>query len=389
MASGSIERIVSSRTGKVTWRARFSFEDPRGRQHRSKTFKSKRDAQAWLTARQHEMRTGDYLDLIPATLEDIVKVWLERRRKSVRSSTWVMDQMAWKVWVKPQFGTRQVASIKPSEIQALYDRMSAVGRSRSTIMNVHTFLTQVFRMCVADGYLKVEPTRNRHLPGPTTSNAQFWTAEQTGVFLNSIADDDLESLWRLMISTGIRIGEVLVLTWDDFDADLRQLRINKTMRTDFDRSVTVASQAKTKSSNRTIILPASTVMALHRQRRRVEAAALAAGPNWVENNLIFPNLQTGVLYKTKRIRNHFRRLARAASVPAITLHQLRHTAATLMLASGVHAKVVQEQLGHANIAMTMDRYGHVTTGMRDAAAKAMDDVLGSLEGRKHIEKPGP
>jgi integrase len=386
MASGTIERIVSPRSGKVTWRARFSFESDTGRQHRSKTFKTKREAEAWLTARQHELRSGDYVELIPATLREVAGIWLERRRRSVQSSTWKLNERAWRVWVEPEFGSRQVRSISPSEIQALYDRIAASGRSYNTVFSVHVFLKLVFRMCVADGYLKVDPTRFRTLPGRSSAKGACWTAEQANQFLQAIAEDELEALWRLLVSTGIRVGEALVLTWNDLDTERRLLRINKTLRADFDGRLIIGQNAKTKASNRMVILPASTVMALHRHRGRIDSSRAVSESAWVDQNLIFPNLQTGDVRSPGWIRERLRRLAKQAGVPPVTPHHLRHTAATLMLAAGVHAKVVQEQLGHANISITLDLYGHVTTGMKDAAATAMDGVLGSSLGAIEAEK---
>jgi integrase len=136
------------------------------------------------------------------------------------------------------------------------------------------------------------------------------------------------------------------------------------------------SEPKTKKSRRQIHLTKTAVEALKAHRVRQNEERLRMGPAWDDNDLVFCNSIGRPLNDANMLNRDFRPLLEKAGLPRIRFHDLRHTAATLMLGAGVHPKIVSEMLGHSQIGITLDLYSHVTPTMQAQAAAAMDGVLG-------------
>jgi integrase len=194
-----------------------------------------------------------------------------------------------------------------------------------------------------------------------------WDVTQVKTFLAAVVDDRLFALWLLLITTGLRRGEAAGLRWEDIDLDAGRLAVRRALIS-VEYQVRV-SEPKTARGRRTLALDHLTVRALRAHRARLSEEALAAGESGQRTGYVFVR-EDGHPYHPERISLMFARLTKAAGLPPIRLHDLRHTAATMALAAGVHPKVVQERLGHANINITLDTYSHVVEGMQeDAAAK--------------------
>lgn len=136
------------------------------------------------------------------------------------------------------------------------------------------------------------------------------------------------------------------------------------------------AEPKTLSSRRQVALTIQAVDALRRHRQEQAAERLAAGPLWQDADLVFPNTIGSPMERRNLLRREFAPLLLRAGLPTIRFHDLRHTAATLLLAQGVHPKIAQEMLGHANIAITLDRYSHVSQAVQQDAARAMSTLFG-------------
>jgi integrase len=174
--------------------------------------------------------------------------------------------------------------------------------------------------------------------------------------LKAAQGTDLYPLWALMATTGVRVGEALGLRWEDLDLDARTLRVNRTVY----RGQTCLP--KTDSSRRTVKLS------------RVAAEALSQHPQQCE--WVFPTSRgTTINVNNLRYRSWKQLLERAHLPSGTRIHDLRHSAATLLLSKGVPIKVVSEMLGHSDVSITLSIYAHVLPDMQDGAAEAMDDAL--------------
>jgi integrase len=223
------------------------------------------------------------------------------------------------------------------------------------------------------GLLNRNVTDAVEAPKKARQEMHVWNAEQVGRVLRAAADDSLEALWRLAIYTGMRRGELLALKWSDVDLDGGALFVQRALS----RGMTARleeGEPKSRSGRRRIALSASVVESLKRHRVRQLEHRLATGDAYEDRGYVFANETGGHLHPNVLYRRYAALIARA-DVPVIRFHDLRHTSATLMLAEGVHGKIVQERLGHANIAMTLDLYSHVSADMQRDAADRLDALL--------------
>ena len=199
-----------------------------------------------------------------------------------------------------------------------------------------------------------------------------WTAEQLRSFLDGVRDDRLHAAYVLLATTGMRRGEALGLRWADLDLEEGHAAIRQTV-------IAVNHQPsigtpKTAKGRRTVRLDKATVTALREHRKRQAEERLQMGTGWTDRGLVFCRVD-GHLLHPERFSRSFGDRVRKLGLPKIRLHDLRHGWATMALAAGVHPKVVQERLGHANIGITLDVYSHVTAGLHDDAAERVAGLV--------------
>jgi integrase len=202
---------------------------------------------------------------------------------------------------------------------------------------------------------------------------QAWSPKQVRGFLQAAEDDRLAVLFRVAL-LGLRRGELLGLRWEDLDLDRGILSVRQQLS--WSGGKPAFTPPKTKKSRRTFRIDADTVAALKRQRHEQRQEQLRAGAAWEGRawRLVFAE-EDGTPLRPYTPLFALKRLARKARVPELTLHELRHTAATIMLLLGVPPKVVSVRLGHATVAMTLDLYGHVLPEQDQAAADALGRAI--------------
>jgi integrase len=196
--------------------------------------------------------------------------------------------------------------------------------------------------------------------------------QQVRAILTAATGDRLEALWIVAITTGMRQGELLGLRWRDVDLDGRAVSV----RASLERIAggLAFADPKTAHSRRRVSLTDVAIAALRRHRAVQLQDRLAAGSEWVDSDVVFAT-HAGRPLHASFVLGAFRAMCVRAGVPRIRFHDLRHTAATLLLGRGVHPKIVSEMLGHSTIAITLDLYSHVTPTMQRDAAVVLDAVL--------------
>jgi integrase len=200
-----------------------------------------------------------------------------------------------------------------------------------------------------------------------------WTPEQADAFLISTRDHRMHALYVLALTTGMRQGELLGLRWSDIDWNAGTLAVRRALQ--WQRGIRLAFvEPKTARSRRKIHLSQTPLTALRAQKDRQAFDRHNTGSAWTDNALVFWNAVGEPLSPTNETKR-FQRAGVAAGVPPIRFHDMRHTAATILLAKGVHVKVVSEMLGHSTITLTLDTYSHVIPAMHGDAAAAMDAVF--------------
>jgi integrase len=211
------------------------------------------------------------------------------------------------------------------------------------------------------------------LKPPRRSNREMMTLSVLEMqrFLEVVRDDRFYALYIMALSTGMREGELLGLRWQDVDLARRTVQVRMNVA-EIAKKKFALSEVKTIYSRRVVRLTQAAVDALgeHWQKQQLQPTAINMG-------LVFPSETGGIMIPHNITKRSFKRyLVKAGLSRDIRFHDLRHTAATLLLASGVNVKVVSEMLGHSNVAITLRIYAHVLPDMQQSAVQAMDAMLG-------------
>ena len=202
------------------------------------------------------------------------------------------------------------------------------------------------------------------------------TPEHGRTLLAAARGDRLEALYRVALTLGLRLGEVLGLRWVDVDLAAGTLRVTQTVQRIGGQLV--FGEPKTRRSRRTLPLPTMLKQSLADHRERQCAARERAGGAWSGSGLVFTT-RLGTPLEPRNVVRSFKALLRRAGLPDIRFHDLRHTCASLLVATGHHPRVVMETLGHSQIGITMDIYAHVYAGALRAVAETMDTLLPGVE----------
>jgi integrase len=210
------------------------------------------------------------------------------------------------------------------------------------------------------------PAEARDL-APMPSPVMVWRPDQLGAFLDTAAGDRLYAAFHLVAHRGLRRGEAAGLAWEDVNLEAAAVTVRR-QRVQLGWQVH-EDDPKSEAGGRTVALDAGTVEALRTHRRRQREERMRWGPAWVDSGKVFTR-ENGEALHPATITDLFHALAAAADLPPIRLHDLRHGAASLMLAAGVDLKVVQETLGHSSLTLTSDTYTSVYPAVATAAADA-------------------
>ncbi|MFI7700677.1 tyrosine-type recombinase/integrase [Nonomuraea sp. NPDC049480] len=208
---------------------------------------------------------------------------------------------------------------------------------------------------------------NVYISTPRPSPVMVWTPAHTSAFLAQATGHRLFVLYRLIALRGLRRGEAVGLRWKDIDLDAGTVGVHwQITQLGWE---TIQGKPKTEASDRTIALDADTVTALRAHRKTQAAERLAAGEIWVDSGFVFTD-EIGQPLHPQQVSDLFYLLSYAAGLPPVRLHDLRHGAASLMLAAGVDLKIVQETLGHVSSTFTRDTYTSVYPEVARAAAES-------------------
>jgi integrase len=208
-----------------------------------------------------------------------------------------------------------------------------------------------------------------------TARRDYFEPSDLRTVVNCAKVHPLGALFIVAASTGLRLGEVLALSWSDIDFDAGTATVRRSLARSWDGWE--LAEPKTARSRRTVNLPDAAIAALRRHRERQDAAQTAVGSAWQDrDDLIFTDA-VGRPLRADDVNHVWHELLEATGLPSIPFHGLRHSAATALLAAGVPLKVVSEQLGHSTITITADRYAGVVSEQRREAAAAMDRALGA------------
>jgi integrase len=272
----------------------------------------------------------------------------------------------------PNLGSRRLNDLTVAEVDRLWARKLEEGMSTSSVRRMRYVLSQAISQAIRWGVVNRNVAQLSRAPRIVRQEGRTLTPEQARMFLASLKGNRLEMLFTLMLVTGLRRGEALGLQWKDFDEDKGVLLVRRQLKREGGRIV--VSDTKTSKSRRAVNLPSQLLELLQFHRLRQSEDRDIAGHAWVRTDFIFTTAY-GTPFDPRNMLRDFKRACLDAGLGAWHLHELRHSAASLMLAKGVKLQVVSEVLGHSSIRMTADVYGHILEPDRQAAADAMGEAL--------------
>lgn len=325
---------------------------------------AQRDLQRGIAPTDDRLTTGTFLD---GWLEDVAKV-------TVRPRTYVSYEQTVRLHLKPTLGRIVLSRLRPQQLQALMNAKLASGLSPRSVGIIHAVLRAALNQAVQWDMVPRNVATLVQSPRAPRAEITPLSPEQARCFLDAVKGDRLEALYSVGLALGLRQGEILGLCWSDVDLDAGTVRVAHALQRVRGRLELV--EPKSLSSRRTIPLPATVARALRAHRSRQLEERLAAGARWHDSDLVFTTA-LGTPLDSRNVTKRFQAALKRAGLPRLRFHDLRHTAASLMLAQGVSARVVMETLGHSQISLTMNTYSHVVPALQREAADRMEAILSS------------
>lgn len=362
------------------WEAMYSYRDAAGRTKRRSLYgKTQRAVSERLRAALRGVDRGEAPIVDRQTVAEYLDRWLaDVAKPTVRASTYVSYRHKIQRYIRPALGRHQLAKLAPQHVQAMLNEMGARGLAPRTILTTRAILRRALNQALKWGLVSrnvatlVDPPRTERYEITTLDPAQ---AQR---FLEAVQDDRLHALYAVALALGLRQGEALGLRWQDVDFDAGTLQVCVALHQARGGPARLV-EPKTRQSRRTLPLPAPIVPLLRAHRTRQLRERLLAGERWrgEEWGLVFPNSSGGPL-ATRTLHTQFKAKLARAGLPDIRFHDLRHSCASLLVAQGVHPRVVMEILGHSTITLTMNTYAHVLPQAQREAIGLLDGLFGTI-----------
>ncbi|MCL5744442.1 MAG: site-specific integrase [Acidobacteria bacterium] len=394
-AEGSIYKMQDGR-----WRAAVvTGRDADGRLKRKIfTAATRHEVADELTKALRDRQRGINIDPKKRTVADFLDSWLQSIKRDVSPATYVSYEGAVRLHLKPGLGKILLSKLRPDHVQEFKQaKLEAVMSSgpgvkkptkdqpapepRHLSAKTVQYLLLVLRMALGEACkLDLIPRNVAELvdfPKIEHPEIRPYTPEEAQNFLLKAKEHRLGALFSAAIALGLRKGEALALKWSAIDFERGTLSVKLSLqriKLPGEKKGKLLLKEPKRSSRRTLNIPQVVLSELIQHRQRQEQERILAGSRWKDSEFVFTS-GIGTPLEPRNVERAFSEIRLAAGLPRVRIHDLRHTAATLLLAQGVHPRVVMELLGHSQIAITMNTYSHVVPALRKDAADKMDAIL--------------
>ncbi len=336
-------------------------------------YATKKQASEALTRALHAGLRGRYVSPDKLTVATfLVEQWLPTIAGTVRETTQLVYRLHVEKHIVPHIGELRLQNLTTRDVDKLYATLASTPGARgkplspATCRAVHRVLHRALVKAVEWDLIARNPADSAERPRITRHEMTTWTRRELTTFLQLTEGDRLFPLWRLLAMTGLRRGEALGLRWHDVDTESGRITVRR-QRVQVGYRVEEYPTLKGGAAH-PVSIDGGTVAALRRQSQQQLDDAAEWQAAWIGDGHVFCR-ENGEPWQPDRVTKLFDQAVKASGATRIRLHDLRHTHATLALQAGIHPKVVQERLGHATVAMTMDTYSHVIPALQESAAE--------------------
>jgi integrase len=310
-------------------------------------------------------------------LKDYLPQWLEHVQKdNLRVSSYVKYKKLMK-YIVEDLGDVWLQKLTPDQVKRFYSKKLEDGLSTKTVNSIHGLLHVALETAVTWGYVPRNVCSIIEPPRIVSRQGAPITIEQAKVLLEQVKAHRLEVLLTMAIVTGMRRGELLALRWSAVDLQ-RGIAIVLATVDYIPKYGYVETEPKTKAGKRPISLPPFLVEMLREHKAKQELQHKKVGEKWENRNLVFPDLHGGY-FNPRYLEKTFSKIIADSGLPDMHFHDLRHSAASILLSMGVNIKQIQELLGHSSVTITLDRYSHLLPTMQEGVVNVWKEVFKAEE----------
>lgn len=317
------------------------------------------------------------------TLSEWLDNWLKNYAAlNVSDSTYELYEYLIRLHIKPTIGNIKLTQLRPADIQQLYARKLSQGKSTQTVKHMHTVLQGSLKQAVREELILRNIANMVTPPRVVRREIRPLTNDELKIFLKAIKDHIYYPLFMGYLFTGLRRGELLAIHWRDVDLEKGTLIVRETINRHKRKNGTPADtktelrfgRTKTTSSRRTIPLTKVLISILGEQKAAQEKIKSEMGTDYQDLGLVFAT-KKGTPIEPNSVLRSLKSTLKKHGLPIMSVHDLRHSFATMLLSLGENPKVVAEMMGHSNASVTIDVYSHVLPGLKELAVKKLNDYL--------------
>lgn len=350
----------------------------------SKYFKTAREAREWVKVYRDQVEAGLTLDGAKMTISAFFEIWLGAMQTSLRPKTLIQYRQIVRQHILPTFGNMKLKDLRPDQIQSFYTSKLEKGTSARTVLLIHAVLHKSLNYALKTGLTIRNPADAVNRPKIRRKEMVTLTDSQARALISAVDGTRDAALYYLAVSTGLRKGELLGLKWSDLDWKTRRLKIQRQTQS-IPGQGQQFTEPKTAAGRRVVVLGEKAIEILRKHQGIQNMERKFADDRWQEYDLIFPST-IGTPMEGTNLYHRYKLILQKCGLPNIRFHDLRHTAATLMLQQGTNPKIVQERLGHSDISLTLNTYSHVLPDMQEEVASKLDDLLMPLDVTDELNK---
>lgn len=334
----------------------------------------KRKAEAYLVEIKVKLNNSDFIMPEKTTVETYLLDWIEKHKNNISITTYNRYKDIITRHVVPALGQIELQKLSPLAVETFYSNMLNT-LSHKTVLQYHRMLHKAFDKAYKMQIINKNTCDLVDAPKPKKFKATIYDQKEVKQLLQAVKNTRLEAPVNLALACGLRAGEILALSWDDIDSGKNIISINKTLVKDKVNKTIVFKEPKSESSNRVISAPIELIRILDRcKKAQLELTLKSYGAYKNEHNLIFTKIN-GEPMTSDTFSRLFRDFLISKNLPLIRFHDLRHTNASLMLASGTASKVASSRLGHSSIGITLDLYTHVLQELEQDSAERLNKII--------------